>query len=200
MAKQVKKVEVAPSNNELRMRVILWISVAVGFIFLVSYTYINYMEVQLPHLHLLSDRVLFTLRCQLFELLTVVVCVSVVALQRFSTSAINPLAGHERVVQVTKNCLQNTMEQFLLSSFSQLVLCTYINEEQMKVIPLLVFFFVVGRITFFFGYLLSPMYRSFGFACTFIPTVITIIYCVYCVVTSGIGIYLGSNSYNLRMK
>jgi uncharacterized MAPEG superfamily protein len=57
-----------------------------------------------------------------------------------------------------------------LNSFTQLVLATYLPEEKLKIIPLMAFYFFVGRVAFFIGYMIHPRYREFGMFLTSMPT------------------------------
>lgn len=86
---------------------------------------------------------------------------------RVFSIAMNPMFGYEHLTQAAKNNLTNSLEQFLLSSVSQLILITYIDSTVIiKLIPVINLLFFIGRIAFWFGY---PQYRAFGFSLTLIP-------------------------------
>ena len=85
--------------------------------------------------------------------------------------------------------LQNTVEQFLLHSFSLIVLSTYLSEEKMYLIPLLVVLFCIGRLLFAMGYSMDPLKKDVGFAMTIFPTVGVILYCLYSLFIYGFEVY-----------
>ena len=142
-----------------------------------------------PKLHLptLLDRVVFTLRCLMVSLLAITFGIQAVAGKRFLTYAINPLEPSGRkFTEKFERYLQNTVEQFLLHSFSLIALSTYLSEEKMHWIPLLVALFVIGRAVFFVGYSIDPPKRGAGFTMTWLPNVAVSAYCLYCMCVYGV--------------
>ena len=143
-----------------------------------------------PHLPTLLDRLVFTLRWLIVSLFTVFAGITWVANTRFRTSAINPLTqSSTKYVEMGSRYLQNTVEQFLLHSFSLVVLATYLSEENMHLVPLLVAVFCIARLLFAVGYSIDPLKRGVGFVMTFYPTIMVIIYCLYCLFMYGFEAY-----------
>ena len=91
--------------------------------------------------------------------------------KRGSTPAANPLAGKEHFLQVEKNILTNTVEQIMLFLLISIVLVTYLDQSEMKILPLFASHWVIGRILFNIGYRLGFQYRSFGMVCNIFATV-----------------------------
>ncbi|CAH1776313.1 unnamed protein product [Owenia fusiformis] len=115
------------------------------------------------------ERILYTLRCQVLSVGMLLAGVIVVMITRANTTAINPLSERgEQYVKLDNRYLQNTLEQLVLSILTQLFLATYL--EDLWVIPVMTFLFVLGRISFWIGYKWMPLYRSFGFMLTLVPT------------------------------
>ncbi len=54
------------------------------------------------------------------------------------------------------------MEQLLIFLLISLVLITYLDNYEMKIIPVYSFLWVVGRVLFRIGYGINPRYRSLG--------------------------------------
>ena len=143
-----------------------------------------------PHLPTLFDRVVFTLRWLMVSILPVWAGVILVGNVRFATSAIDPLdQSGEKYIKMRSNFLQNTVEQFLLHSFGLTVLSTYLSEESMHWVPLLVILFVVSRVLFFVGYSIHPLKRSIGFFMTFAPSVAVMLYSLWCLIVYGFDAY-----------
>ena len=139
------------------------------------------------HLPTLLDRVVFTLRCLVVSLLAITCGIIAVGNKRYGTSAINPLEpSGKKFTEQRQMYLQNTVEQFLLHSFSVIALSTYLSEEKMHWIPLLVALFVIGRAVFFVGYSIDPLKRGVGFILTWFPTIVVNGYCLYCMCVYGV--------------
>lgn len=142
-----------------------------------------------PKLHLptLLDRVVFTLRWLIVSLLAIYAGIKAVARMRFRTAGINPLDSiGKHFTEIPERYLQNTVEQFLLHSFSLLALSTYLSEEKMHLIPVLVVLFIIARAVFLVGYLTEPLNRGVGFAMTYFPTIAVSVYCLYCMCVYGV--------------
>ena len=95
--------------------------------------------------------------------------------KRINSKSIDPTESEgESEVMVARNIMQNSIEQFLMSSFAQIISISFIERSLLiKVIPLINILFVIGRITFWLGY---PKYRTFGFMCSAIPNTLLINY------------------------
>ncbi|XP_059169845.1 transmembrane protein 79-like [Physella acuta] len=149
------------------------------------YVLYYHVPIPVPSLPQTLDRLIYTLRFQTFPCLTLIVGILVVALTRLFTTAIDPInGGGEHHVAVYSRYLTNTVEQFLVSFVGQLILATFLQEHQMKNIPILAIFFVFGRVAFFFGYRKSYLNRTTGFVATFLVSIVVWIVVVYHVVSS----------------
>lgn len=98
----------------------------------------------------------------------------------------NPLEGREDVLQLEHNFAQNTLEQLTVFLVSTVVLATYLEGEELKIIPLNALVFTVGRIAFRVGYGVHPKYRGVGVWCTFSAQFIILATCIYMLYTRGI--------------
>jgi hypothetical protein len=67
---------------------------------------------------------------------------------------------------------QNTIEQTLLAAIAWFGLARMLPHEQLALIPALAVLFAIGRATFWIGYALHPMGRTFGISLTAFPTII----------------------------
>lgn len=153
----------------------------------------RFFPFQLPAMETAVERVIFTLRWQIFGGLTLLMgMMGVMAIRGQSDAAADPIKGNaENLTKLPQNILQNTLEQFLFHFVGQIVLCTYLTSESMKVIPILVVLFVVARIIYKIGYQTEPMMRSYGFGSTFLPTLVVYGYCIYCFAVYGPGYGFG---------
>ena len=72
-------------------------------------------------------------------------------------------------IEIDQRYLQNTMEQLVLALVAHLALVTIVAPESIRAVAVLVMLFVIGRITFWFGYHRSGPARAFGFGTPSIP-------------------------------
>ncbi|KAK3089272.1 hypothetical protein FSP39_002254 [Pinctada imbricata] len=152
------------------------------------------LSIPVPPVDTLTARLVFTLRWQILPLLTFMVGIERVANTRLKTSAIDPLSGKgEHLVEFYRRYAQNTLEQLCLHIVGQMTLCTFLNLESLTLIPTFAVLFFIGRMVFWFGYRSKPLHRATGFAMTFPVTMLTILYCIFCLFTSGPNFLLQNN-------
>ncbi|HUO03734.1 MAG TPA: MAPEG family protein [Candidatus Binataceae bacterium] len=81
-------------------------------------------------------------------------------------------------VEIDRRYVQNTLEQLMLAFVVHLAMATILPDNELRVIPILVALFVIGRVAFWIGYHIAPTARAFGFATTFYPTIVAYVYVV----------------------
>ena len=77
-------------------------------------------------------------------------------------------ANHNLEIGLRYN--QNTVEQIILAGIAWVALSVTVPHERLPLIPAMAVLFVIGRITFWVGYMLHPMGRTFGMTLTVVPT------------------------------
>ena len=132
-----------------------------------------------------SDKIIYTLKWHGLSVAVLFYMIESVAHER-EAKAWNPLdhANQGNTVALNK-ILTNTLEQFALFTTSTLVLSIYLEPGQMKMIPILVCLWVIGRILFSEGYKIDPIYRSPGFAMSFLPSLFSLTALAYFQVMQG---------------
>ena len=182
---------VAAAKSEAEWNVIkldsLSISLAAGFVY---YGY-HYLPIPTPTaVTHLSEHLLYALKWQLPSVLLIAWAVINVIMKRLEFTAYDPLKQPDtksaaEILEVHRRFLSNTVEQYVINGPALLMLSLYLAPHQLKVIPLLVAVFFVGRVAFLYGYL-SPQKartnRGFGFAITLLPSVIVLFYVTWCFV------------------
>ena len=118
-----------------------------------------------------TSKLIYTVRCIFPPLMVLQVAIMLVGKGRGASKAANPLAGQDHLIQLQKNFLSNTLEQFVVFMVCTLVLITFLNTpEEMRLVPLYTTAFIMGRILFRIGYGISWKYRGFGMSINFIST------------------------------
>ena len=149
----------------------LSVQVFLGLITTVSILYGGYYHcpsLPVPASDDFSSKLVYTFRCAFAPLVVLVVAIAMVGNMRRTTAAGNPLAGKEHLLQLQKNFLTNTLEQFVVFLVSTLVLITYLQGEEMRLVPLYAMAFFVGRVLFRIGYGIAFYYRTWGIMVNFI--------------------------------
>lgn len=121
-----------------------------------------------------AERLVFALRADVWLLLWLAICVRAVSKGRFDSPS--DIAGSasgppSAALAVRAAVLQNSLEQTVLAVGAHLVLATVLRGTELRLIPLLVALFLVGRISFAWGYARRPIARAFGMAVTGVSTV-----------------------------
>ena len=174
-----------PSWNVIKQD---FVSVPLGSCFV--YCCYRYLPIPTPVVTHLSDHLLYALKWQLPSVLVIYGAVIKVILKRIEYDASDPLKqladkSAADILEVHRRFLTNTVEQYVINGPALLMLSLYLTPRQLKVIPLLVVVFFVGRVAFLYGYL-SPQKartnRGFGFAITLLPSVLVLFYVTWCFV------------------
>lgn len=116
-----------------------------------------------------ADRMAFALQADLVIFLWLAGCVRAVSKGRFHSpadirgSASGPPSP---AIKIRSAVLQNSLEQTVLVVGAHLILATVLRGPELRVIPLLAVLYLVGRVTFAWGYARRPVGRAFGMAVT----------------------------------
>lgn len=77
-----------------------------------------------------------------------------------------------RTLEINLRYNQNTIEQTILAAIAWFGLAVAMPRDQLILIAGMAILFAIGRVTFWVGYLIHPMARTFGMTLTVIPTII----------------------------
>ena len=78
-------------------------------------------------------------------------------------------ASHSLEINLRYN--QNTVEQVILAAVAWPALAIELPMNRLDLIPAFAMTFLVGRVTFWIGYVIHPMGRTFGMVVTVLPTI-----------------------------
>ena len=143
-----------------------------------------------------TAKLIYTLRCFVFpQTILLVFAIMRVMRKRGNTPAGNPLLGQDQnYLLAEKNALTNTVEQLLCILLVILVLITYLEPSEMKIIPLLSISFAAGRLFFIIGYSIAPLYRVAGVIISFFSINSMIMCIVYLMYSRGLMYNIPSTS------
>ncbi|XP_072015286.1 transmembrane protein 79-like [Amphiura filiformis] len=167
---------------------------------LLAYFYVGYyyVPITVPVNPSMVDRMMFTLRWLPVEIIpTIIAILAVSTTRRYNLR----IAGDPRkpeqlnppVLGVHVRFLANTVEQTLIHVPGLFAVASHVQPENLKLIPLIVIFFVIGRIVYWIGYSRHALQRALGFTLNMFPSIAMHGYAVFCLVYSG-AIYGISNN------
>lgn len=155
------------------------IGMVAGAVFCLIWVWMGYgfIDIDLPLWVTTGDRLAYVAKCEFFAALMLLFGVMMVAGQRFfsDTAIEGQTEGLADSLTINLRYIQNTLEQLVLLVITHMAFAATANSDEMKIIPILVSLFIVGRICFWIGYHQNALSRSFGFAVTFYPTLIMMI-------------------------
>jgi MAPEG family len=118
-----------------------------------------------------AERLAFVAHWLLVPAVTLLVGIVLAARRGFYANTIDGTrapGGHGMEINLRYN--QNTLEQVVLAASAWTALGLLLPHDRLVLIPALATLFLVGRATFWVGYLLHPMGRAFGMVLTVLPT------------------------------
>lgn len=121
----------------------------------------------------LATRLAFAVRWLLAPGCTLLVGIQFTASRGFHPDAIDGTrTPKSHALEIALRYNQNTLEQTVLAAIAWLGLAMSVPHGALAFIPAMAALFVVGRATFWIGYLLYPTARAFGMVMTALPTFI----------------------------
>jgi hypothetical protein len=154
----------------------------VSIIFYGGYYYGDFIPAPEPNTTL-ATRLVYALRCSFPPLLVLIGYILKVGNARKNKGALNPLDGKEDRILCESKILANTLEQFVVYLVTSLVLSTFLDGQELRLVALYSAVFVLGRFLFRMGY---PTKRSYGMFLNFASTFFICGVVIYLTFTRGI--------------
>uniref|UniRef100_A0A3Q1FSL9 Transmembrane protein 79a n=1 Tax=Acanthochromis polyacanthus TaxID=80966 RepID=A0A3Q1FSL9_9TELE len=125
-----------------------------------------------PLLQSAPIRVVYTLRCSFFAIIPILLGVVVQGVARLRFSVLKPLYENKLVnrdVAVHWHYVNESLTLFLFFFLQLAVMATYIDQDLVKLVPLLTIVFVFGRLIYWLCLTLDSSIRGLGFGFSFFP-------------------------------
>jgi hypothetical protein len=121
----------------------------------------------------LSSRLTFALRWMGLPGFCLLLGVVVAGRRGFIPDAIDGTrTPTSRSLEINLRYNQNTLEQTLIACIAWANLAANLPIAHIYLVPAMATLFVIGRATFWLGYLIYPMGRAFGMVFTVLPTIV----------------------------
>ncbi|XP_035426707.2 transmembrane protein 79 [Cygnus atratus] len=132
-----------------------------------------------PLLPTISARLVYTLRCAAFATFPIVLGMIVSGISRLCSSALEPFGELQQEVEIHRTYVSQSVHLFILYFFNMAVLATYLQQEVLKLIPLLTGLFAISRLIYWLSYAIGRSFRAFGFSMTFLPLLAMLLWNLY---------------------
>uniref|UniRef100_UPI00358FD9DA transmembrane protein 79-like n=1 Tax=Myxine glutinosa TaxID=7769 RepID=UPI00358FD9DA len=160
------------------------------------YTTYEFLPYEAPLCSDIASRLAFGLRCAIFTLLPSVLGMVAGGLSQLCRPVPPRCSSGAWHIGTNDHFVADSTEHLTLYLLNLLMLATYLQQQDLKVLPMLVGLFVIGRLLYWFACALCPLYRSFGAGLTFFPTLGMMVYNLYCLLTIPSGLVLPLPSSN----
>ncbi|XP_071794640.1 transmembrane protein 79-like [Asterias amurensis] len=134
-----------------------------------TYVGFYFLPVHVPPLLGMAERIAFALRCQGWAIIPFALGILSLMVGR--------LRGKEpKDLVSTEHYVRHTMEQYIMLFINTVVMVTFIPDEYLKMVPVCVGIWVVGRFIYWASYSLRPQYRGFAYGIAMLPNVAMMVY------------------------
>ncbi|XP_029359671.1 transmembrane protein 79 [Echeneis naucrates] len=175
-----------PSRDILKMSVSL-VTSAIFFPFLVWGGYV-FLPFDAPMLDGAPIRLIYTVRSSVFAAIPVILGWLVLGVNRFRLGVSRPLfdekmgAEHHKVT-VHHRFVHDTTSLFLIYFLQLVIISMYLNQEHLKLVPLLTVIFALGRLVYWVAAAFGSSIRGFGFGLSFLPNLVMMVANIYFIFT-----------------
>lgn len=135
-----------------------------------------------PHLDSAPLRLVYTLRCSVFAVIPIVLGVLVLGVSRLWYRSLKPRFEGEREVKqvaVHQRYVEDSISLFLLYFLQLAVMAAYLNQDLLKLVPLLTIVFAFGRLLYWIAAACDSSIRGVGFGFSFLPMLVMLVANLY---------------------
>ncbi|XP_051991832.1 transmembrane protein 79-like [Xyrauchen texanus] len=154
------------------VRVCVFITAAAVIFPLLTWGGYELLPFKIPLLDSTPFRLVYTLRCAFFATIPIVLGVLVQGASRLRFGTLKPLfvgTWEIRQVAVHSHYVRESLHLYLLYFMQLAVMATYIQQEMLKLVPLLTIIFVIGRLIYWVCVVYGSSVRALGFGLSFLP-------------------------------
>ncbi|XP_071395845.1 transmembrane protein 79-like [Centroberyx affinis] len=135
----------------------------------ILYALYFYVPIKPPDCPDTLSRIVFTLCCCVVAAVPILLAMLVGAVCQFCAGSLDPVQPFPRSRALQQLFVTASLELFLLYVLNLLVLAALLPQEQLKVVPVLVAVFVLGRLVYWLSLSVCSSWRGFGSGLTVFP-------------------------------
>ncbi|TRY90432.1 hypothetical protein DNTS_018927 [Danionella cerebrum] len=135
-----------------------------------------------PLLDSAPRRLVYTLRCSVFAVIPIVLGMLVLGVSRLWFRSLKPrFEGPIEVKQVAvhQSYVEDSISLFLLYFLQLAVMAAYLNQDLLKLIPILTIVFAFGRLLYWVAAACGSSLRGVGFGFSFLPMLVMLVANIY---------------------
>ncbi|XP_063003376.1 uncharacterized protein LOC134413177 [Elgaria multicarinata webbii] len=135
----------------------------------------------------LASRIAFALHYLLIAGLPILLGMALRGISALCSDGLGPLDAHSRSVQLHQLFVFGSVDQFIVFGLNLVVSATFLPQEHLRLVPILVGLFSIGRCCYWASVHLCGAYRGFGFGLSFFLTLALTAYNLFCLYQLGFG-------------
>ncbi|XP_060889860.1 uncharacterized protein LOC132966842 [Labrus mixtus] len=135
----------------------------------ILYALYSYVPIKPPDYPDTPSRIVFTLCCCVVAAVPILLAMIMGAMCQFCTASFDLTDSIPRRRAVQQLFVRASMEQLLLYILNLVVMATLLPQDQLKLVPVLVAMFVLGRLVYWVSLNACSSWRGFGSGLTFFP-------------------------------
>lgn len=155
------------------------IQMVAGFTFTLIFLGLGYSFFHIDNVSTFAQRMALTIHWGSMLALIVLLSILDVGIRRYRGSEARRDGVITDRLRIPIACLTNTIEQSFAAILVYLGLAITLPETALQLIPLMVILFTIGRICFYVGYTIKPIWRAFGFSMSMLPTTVGCFYVIF---------------------
>ncbi|XP_058602112.1 transmembrane protein 79 isoform X1 [Onychostoma macrolepis] len=135
-----------------------------------------------PLLNSAPVRLVYTLRCSVFAVIPIVLGMLVLGVSRLWYRSLKARFEGEREVKqvaVHQRYVEDSISLFLLYFLQLAVMAAYLNQDLLKLVPLLTIVFAFGRLLYWVAAACDSSLRGVGFGFSFLPMLVMLVANLY---------------------
>ncbi|XP_037106012.1 uncharacterized protein LOC119121978 [Syngnathus acus] len=142
----------------------------------ILYALHSYVHVQLPDCPDVTSRVVFTLCCCVVATVPVVLAMLLGAMCRFCSASFSLHDSPPRRHAIQQLFVTASLQLLFLYVLNLLVMAAFIPQQQLKLVPMLVAMFILGRLVYWASLNACSSWRGFGSGLTVFPLMALLVY------------------------
>ncbi|TRY97383.1 hypothetical protein DNTS_032899 [Danionella cerebrum] len=159
------------------MRLCVCVAAAAMIFPLVSWGGYKLLPFEAPPISSSALRLIYTLRCAFFASLPITLGVLVQGASRLKFGALKPLFDgtlQNREGLVHSYFVRDSLHLFLLFFLQLAVTASFVQQEALKLVPVLTIIFVFGRLIYWVCLVFGSSVRALGFSLSFLPLLVLV--------------------------
>ncbi|KAM7409638.1 hypothetical protein PAMA_001229 [Pampus argenteus] len=140
----------------------------------ILYALYFYVPINPPYCPDMTSRIVFTLCCCVVAAIPILLAMLMGAACQFCSGSINLQESFPRRQAVQQLFVTASLEQLLLYVLNLVVMAALLPQEWLKLVPILVAMFILGRIVYWVSLNVCSSWRGFGSGLTIFPLLATV--------------------------